>query len=540
MGSAHIRSREMKRRQSQKNGSAPAEAAPREPHLLDMVDALLAQHRPFGDSDYIHEQLRVRYQARLGKISEPSPLAGELSRALDQAAPHLRYRTTGDPVVRYAIHEALRHAWNGSQDGMSVAECDEIFRATLGHLRTGRRGGPLEAGNVGVRRLGTEPHHGSIWTEEHRHDVFGRSFRKIIHDNFGGEPLCTPSATDLARLAKGAELLGALLPLSSRSVFSHTHWVVVVPHVGTWKKKVSCSEYRLSGTIFLNREMLHNPWCVAEHLLHESLHQKLYDFRHTHSLLAQDLSAEPLSLEGAAGVESIWNVGGAARSNAWDTFRAVAAFHVYVHLAVLSDQVDRRKTELAKRFGAPDASFPGMTHRRDAFQRAQYLGRRIKECCGRELGPAGRLFVDWLISILNAIDPAPPPPDSSYLHLLLNRYMVEATLVAKSGLPSDLVTRLPTLVDDEAETMRRVLVEMDAGGPDLDRLNVAVARLPDEGAEAAFLRFRSLVAGILQSLSPDGYGLRRSSSARSAAPAEKMIRAMVDSSSQQLSPAFGG
>jgi hypothetical protein len=150
--------------------------------------------------------------------------------------------------------------------------------------------------------------------------------------------------------------------------------------------------------------MLRNPWWVADRLLHESLHQKLYDFRQTHSLLASDLAPQSaLSKEPAATVRCIWNAGGWGGSNDWDTFRAIAAFHVYVHLAVFCAQAERRRAELLARFGAPDASFPTMTGRREAIERAQYLGREIRKSCWQELGPAGRLLVEWLSIILNSI-----------------------------------------------------------------------------------------------------------------------------------------
>jgi hypothetical protein len=532
----------MKRRSHQKNGPPPSNgmASLHDRRLLDPFDAAFAQQRPFGDSAYLHEQLHVRYGARLRKLSEAMPVAGELLRALDQAPPLSQHRIIGDPVVRHAAHQALCHVSSGAQDGLALAESEEVFRETLAHLEAGNRGGPLESGEVDGRRLGAEPWHAAVWSEEHRDDVFGRSFRRIVRDHFGGEPVSTASAADIAKLARGAKLLSALLPLCSQSVFSHTHMVVIVPHVGSWKRRASYSEFRMSGIVFLNRDMLGNPWWVAEHLLHESLHQKLYDFRHTHSLMAEDLSPDTPPKDDAAAVFSIWNVGGAARSNAWDTFRAVAAFHVYVHLAVLCVQADLRKTELVNRFGAPDASFPAMTQRRDAFERAQYLARHIKASCWRELGLAGRLFVDWLISILNAIDSAPPPPETLYLHLLLNRYLVEAIMVSNSKLSADLTAQLLKVVDDEMDTVRRVLLAIDADGPNLNRLEGAGARRPGEGAEAAFLRFRNLVARILLTLSPDGYGLRRASSAESTATVEKMIQAMVDRSSQHLIPVLAG
>jgi hypothetical protein len=512
----------------------------RSSHPLDVLDALLAQHRPFGDSDYLHEQLQVRYKHRLERVAAVLPVAGDLTRALDQADRTTRYRVVGDPVVRHTIQQALCHVVNGTQDGLSLAECEDAFRETIRHLGDGKRGGPLESGVGTIRRLGAKPFHGWTWSEEHCDDVFGRVFRRMVHDNFQGEPLCTPSGADVARLAKGAELLGAILPLCSRSVLGHSHVVVLVPHVGTWTQKGSCSEFRVGGTIFLNREMLHNPWWVADRLLHESLHQKLYDFRQTHSLLARDLAPESsFSKERAATVYCIWNEGGSARSNHWDTFRAIAAFHVYVHLAVFCAQAERRKAELVERFGAPDASFPTMTSRREALQRAHYLGREIKGSCWQELGPAGRLLVEWLTAILNAIDRAPPPPRSSYIHLLLHRYVTEAILVAKRRPSPELTTGLAGLIHDEAATMRRVLSAIDAGGPDMDRLDDAQVRPADVAVEAAFLRFRTLVAETLRKLSPDGYGLRLPSSANPKG-LEAMIQTMVEQSSRELMALLDG
>jgi hypothetical protein len=530
----------------------PAPAAhegrlPAQPQAADPFDAACAEQRPFGDSRYLHAQLELRYQERLGKIAELLPTAETLASALEQATPHRRHRALGDPVVRHAIHHALRHAWNGAQptnDTLPLAACEEIFRETVAHLATETRGGggPLESAGAGLRRLGPAPHHGAIWSEEHPDDVFGRAFRKIVHDNFKGEPLCVPSAAEVAMLKRGADLLEVLLPACAQSVLSHVHLVVLVPHVGGWKRKGSCSEFRISGTIFLNREMIRNPWWVAEHLLHEALHQKLYDFRHTHSLLAEDLSAEAPEPDKGVAIAAIWNLGGMNASTGWDTFRAIAAFHVYVHLALLCVQVDRRKTELHKHFGAlPDAHSPATTGRREAFERAQYLGRRIKDACWQEMGPAGRLFVAWLRSILQAIDPAPPPPDTRYLNLLLQRYMLEAhAIAARDALPPELEHRLRARIDAEAEILRQVLRAVQATASAVGRLDDALTGRSEEAPGAAFLRFRNGVSEILRELSPDGYGVQRGSSADSSASLDDMLRAMMDGSSVELTPLLSG
>lgn len=153
--------------------------------------------------------------------------------------------------------------------------------------------------------------------------------------------------------------------------------------------------------------------------------------------------------------------------------------------------------------------------------------------CWPELGQAGRFFVDWLISVLNGIDAAPPPLETSYIHLLLNRYLVEAVTVAGKKLSPELEDGLLAIVADEAETISGVLRVIDAEGPDSGRLREAAVRRPDQAVGAEFLRFRNVVATILQKFSVDGYGLRRPPSPESIA-LEQRIQAMVERSSQSL------
>src|SRR5262249_52940758 len=157
----------------------------------------------------------------------------------------------------------------------------------------------------------------------------------------------------------------------------------------------SSSQFRLSGTFFLTRSRLSSPWWVAEHLFHEALHQQLYDFRHGHSLLVPIYGER----EGAK-VCSLWNPPDSTRSNFWDTDRVLAAFHVYVNLALFCTLAEQRTTELSDVYGPPDR----MTGSRHAITRAHYLAEQLKATCWRELGLAGASLVDWLCSILDALD----------------------------------------------------------------------------------------------------------------------------------------
>ena len=103
----------------------------------------------------------------------------------------------------------------------------------------------------------------------------------------------------------------------------------------------SSSQYLLGGAIFISESVLDSPWQIAEQLFHESLHQKLYDFRHAHTVLAQDSPNIDDHPARPSVVRSLWNYPG----NEWDSHQALAAFHVYVHLALLCTLAEQRATE---------------------------------------------------------------------------------------------------------------------------------------------------------------------------------------------------
>lgn len=498
--------------------------------MLEAVETILARHQAFGDSDYVQAQLQLCYERRLGKISAYLPVAKQLLESLGRAGASCRYRVLGDTVVRCAIQHALKQLETGTQYGLPLDECEEVFRGTIIHLEEDRLGGPLEFGLSAVNRLGSEPFLGWVWSEEHPDDVFGRSFRRLIQDNYG-ESLHTPSTDELALLAKGARLLGDLLPLLSRSALSHAHLIAVFPSVGSWKGKASSSQFRIPGTIFVSREVLDSPWQVAEYLFHESLHQKLYDFRQGHSVLAPNYWRED-----APRVCSLWNVPDSSKSNYWDTHRALAAFHVYVHLSLLCSVAEQRAHELENVYGPIHGSLP-MTGSRRAFERAHYLGEKTKELCWKELGLAGKRLLDWLKSVLDALDPA-PPPHGSYIHLLLDLYQSDAekveVVLGRSELApvsSHLHTELGKIIRNEVEITRSVLSRVNAQA-DLSRFDRAVAQYSDGEIVTGFSDVRRLISKTLLDLSPDGYRLRAPSP--DSTDPDEIVKRMVQGSSRHL------
>jgi hypothetical protein len=353
--------------------------------------------------------------------------------------------------------------------------------------------------------------------------VFARSFRYLIKDNYGTEPLYTPNADDMVDFAKGLQLLDELLPRSSRSALSHVHLIVIFAATSDTTPS-SSSEFRLSGTIFLSRKLLASPWWVAEHLFHEALHQQLYDFRAGHSLLVPDVARE-----GAPRVCSLWNVPDATQGNLWDVHRALAAFHVYVHLALLATAAERRSPEVKD---AHEAVYgPNrMIGSRTACARANYLAEQVRlPTYWQELGAAGKRVMDWFESVLEALDPAPPPP-GSYVHLILDRYWREAReieiLLRKAPRP-DLSEPLASLAKNEVRSACAVLA---AAHTDVDVSVLGHALETDEPGAMQFVRTRDVILDTLLKASPypDGYML-----AESRVP-DELVKHMVDGSSESL------
>lgn len=499
--------------------------------LLDILELELTQHRAFGDSEYIRGQVQFCLERRLNKISAHLPAAGDLLEALSHADCHTRYRVLGDSAVRCAVQHALTQLETASVYGVPLDDCAELFHETTRLLEDGKCGGPLEAGSPTVRRLGPEPYHGWIWNEEHSDDIFGRSFRSVVQKNYGVS-LYTPDSDECAMLAKGTRLLEELLPSLSRSALSHAHLIAVFPRAGKWTGRSSASQFKITGTFFLSRGGLEVPWYVAEHIFHEALHQKLYDFRHGHLLLAAGFWRKDAPL-----ICSLWNEPGKLHN--WDITLALAAFHVYVHLGLLCTLAERRATELEADYGP----LQGMVGSRKALERARYLGEQITGPCWEELGQAGKYLVEWLMSVLNALD-ASPAPEGACVHLLLDRYEKEAGRVeahlrrigpegldggSRAGVPQQLMD----LIREEANHVRCALSAVNAS-EDLDRFNHAMAQYSDEALGTRFFEVRRLISKTLLDLSPDRRGYRLVDSVVESKRAEEIVKQMVETSSHRL------
>ena len=113
-----------------------------DPQSLKVIETALAQHRAFGRSDYINQQLEKCYHRHLNNLSASLPVAGQLLHSLCHATPESRYHLIGDTVVRCAIQHAVIQSETGTQYGLPANECEDVFRATVRHIEEVKCGGP--------------------------------------------------------------------------------------------------------------------------------------------------------------------------------------------------------------------------------------------------------------------------------------------------------------------------------------------------------------------------------------------------------------
>jgi hypothetical protein len=507
---------------------------------LEVLDVMLSQGPPFGDSDYIHGQVQTAFRRRLLKVSASLPSAGDLVDALDGTDPYTRYRTYIDPVVRCAVQHSMRQLVTNAPYGLPLTECAEVFHETVRHLESGSRGGPLESSVPALDRLGPGELHGCVWSDDGSDNVFRRTFKYLVQENFG-DPVGSPNQAGLDALRRGRELLEEILPSVSGSALSHAYIIALFPSTGRWGNMASASEYLLSGTAFLQCSRLDDPWWVAEHLLHESLHHKLDDIRHAHLLLAQDSRSEEVVTEEAdQRIESIWNVSRESNPNRWGISRSLAAFHVYAHLALFALLADERAAELEASYGPRSALPLALIDSRTAFERARYLASAIKQSLWQELGLAGKCLIEWLTGFLDELEPA---PSRSILHadLKLQRYRRESIRIESllQQMPdtdecrsSGSAASLNSIIVDELATTRRILKALDAESA-LAELNDRIRGIGDDPDFRDFSRAREYIADAL-SRSVSSRCERPESQDLSLIEASELVETMIDGSSERL------
>lgn len=355
----------------------------------------LALHPRFGEPDYIRRRAVDVHGWTLSllapEILEESPALKREADAGGRAA----YTFVADAIVR----EHLRHLWIAAKgDGGAEATplADLVSQAARGFAPE-TPSGVLGAATPHLGRDGRGPW---IWTGAEA-PAAQKAFEEICRRGFPrlAFELLPATPENIERIRAAADLLRALLPALAPSVLAHVHGIALVQRAGPGdggpeeeELFVSASTDSIPGIVFLSRPALADPHLLAESLLHEAAHNKLYDLWTCFPFFAAGAG-------GATRVEIPW-----ARSSGWDAgdwylSRVLAAEHVYVHLMAFFGAV-----LAAGDGGAAHAAAPDLREiescRRTVREKAGYLLGPLRCAAPEELREAGRETVEWLAGLV--------------------------------------------------------------------------------------------------------------------------------------------
>jgi len=379
--------------------------------VSDSLERAWTHNAPFGDWRYIRQRMIESVSRRLDLSQRLFPQAApvlERIRALDDAT---AARVLEHPFLRSAVFAAtrhLKHPWK-----VITHEQVEQYFEQLGILLAGDwRGGKLSSLSPLMEEDDYEDaarHTLWQWTGEQGDRALTGITPTVFLKN---SPNCVfhhPTEEESRNLRQGIALLRELFPLLTPSILRHIDVIALVstePARGEAEPPggnplstdplISCSSDTSPGVIFVNPSVLTNPWYIAEIILHEGLHSKLYDVMATHNLLRPNYTKEE-----AAQFHPLWHIS----SESWDVQRSLFAMHVYAHLALFFQRVARNFDVLAPRFGPLHVIDARLSMRR-SLDRAHFLGMKLAEVGTLDLGPAGHLLLAQLQEMLLVLDGA--------------------------------------------------------------------------------------------------------------------------------------
>ncbi|MFK0259118.1 PqqD family peptide modification chaperone [Streptomyces sp. NPDC090445] len=380
------------------------QAFPGVAEAIRLADRMLVEDSRFGDTRAIEERNVARFSIGAELLAEQDPRHEAVLRRVSRAARDQLLPLLGDPVLRNAFEDDLVKLENGVRTGFGFGALASRIPAEPAGL------GPCE--RMATPHVRPWPHHGSawVWTEMSPADrvpgEMATRLRQLYDGSIEGGPSSDPVVPGpemCQALGRGAELLTALLPQVGPSVLRH------VSVVGFTRGESADGPLQsLSGgdplpsAILMAPERLADPWTVAETLLHESVHLKLFDALRAGALLTEPEHAVPIP----------W------RQTPWRLIRVLVALHFYVHLLVFQEAVRNAGPELRAEFGRPPAGevvdevTPGTQAAREGtfgsgLERVRYLAGYVRGLPPGTLTPAGRQFMRWLTDVTAVIDPEP-------------------------------------------------------------------------------------------------------------------------------------
>jgi len=524
-----------------------------EPRSLDEIEKSLALNIPFGDWRYIDNHTWTRYEHRLGMLAKRLSAAEQLLTAFRNATPESRYHVLGDTVVRTTINNALAALEMQVQDSLVEQDLAVIEGATR-YLNGDRRISPTQEAVHQKLNHGSASHQPWVWCDERADDVWGQRFRAIfLREQASASVLRTPNEEVMNVLTRSVALLEDLMPILTRSALNHAFTVAVtdVPQRHNWSNDQRRFPYESfttvisPGTLYLSMGVLRNPYKAAENLLHEALHLKLQDLHHSHAILRRGYRASHSPL-----IPALWNRPGKDRDNEWPACRSLSAMHVYVHLALYFSRLEQRLEQIQAVHG-PLRGYEPTLLKRQAFERARYLGLSLRNTSWQELGMAGQRMVDWLLGILEHLGAGPAPEDDG-AHLFLDLYESEARNFNK--LLNSIDPHPENAAMERNQTIRQVVSDMLLNEihiaeritstlqhtgrnavPPIDVVRNAATAL-QQTSDAELIRIfrdtRASIAHLLRTVQPDNFS--RVQDPQTEKPLSALVRDMVMASGQQL------
>ena len=202
---------------------------------------------------------------------------------------------------------------------------------------------------------------------------------------------------------------------------------------------------------------------------------------------------------------SYGNPPGLNGANVWDPRRAIAAFHVYVHLALFCTVAEQRAAELESIYGRVDA-LPTMTKSRIAFERAHYLGenRRIRVLARTRAGRAANggvaKFHTPMLWILYST--------STRFHIFTwywSRYLKETSKKSSSNPLLLAVQRNWRPLSETRQQFTQTLLQLLGAQAEAEELSINLAKFSNFEDASTFSQVRRFIAATLLKLAPDGY-----------------------------------
>ncbi|MFC9279147.1 aKG-HExxH-type peptide beta-hydroxylase [Streptomyces collinus] len=337
----------------------------REPRIV-----ALARHPVFADAADILNRLYETYDFLLEcVVPDIQPAASDGRR--------ITLGTALEPTVRHRLDRAVRKI-------RDVPACREELAGLLGELRD-RHEVTLaaEAERRGTRHvLAASLEHVDLLsrpdTPTRTHQDFTALFREHLSAGESADHLA-PLTPDQAATARDAlDLMTDTAPDLCAGLLRHARYLVAVDGPDAFD---SASTREIPGAAFVALRCMRTPERLAEAMVHEFVHLRLYDLQMTRSVFAPDYDTRT-----APTVAPEWHRHSTV--SRWPVDRALAAAHVYVHLAAWFEERARTSPDPELERSALTADF-----------RASSLLDKVAQSADTCLGPAGRDFLGWLTQV---------------------------------------------------------------------------------------------------------------------------------------------